>query len=277
MKRVQGIFMGRIIIGFLLSCLAVVGQAQEQDALRQILAGEHRSAAHRARDRYPLQTLDFFDVRENMTVVEIWPGSAGWYTEILAPLLKEHGRLYAAHFAADSNIPFFRRSLEKFTEKIHGRPDIYGKLILTVLQPPERLAIAPPGSADRVLTFRNVHNWMKAGQAGTVFRSMFRALKPGGLLGVVEHRNAPGKKQAPRALSGYVSEDAVIALAKKAGFELLDRSEINANPADDRDHPEGVWTLPPTLRLGEKDRDRYLRIGESDRMTLKFIKPVVQD
>lgn len=202
MKRVQGIFMGRIIIGFLLSCLAVVGQAQEQDALRQILAGEHRSAAHRARDRYrhPLQTLDFFDVRENMTVVEIWPGSAGWYTEILAPLLKEHGRLYAAHFAADSNIPFFRRSLEKFTEKIHGRPDIYGKLILTVLQPPERLAIAPPGSADRVLTFRNVHNWMKAGQAGTVFRSMFRALKPGGLLGVVEHRDASGKKQDPRAL-----------------------------------------------------------------------------
>lgn len=279
MKRVQGIIMARIIIGFFLSCLAVVTQAQEQDTLRQILAGEHRSAAHRSRDRYrhPLQTLVFFDVRENMTVVEIWPGSAGWYTEILAPLLKDRGRLYAAHFAADSSIPFFRRSLEKFSEKTQSIPDIYDKLILTVLQPPERLDIAPPGSADRVLTFRNVHNWMKAGQAETVFRAMFRALKPGGLLGVVEHRNAPGKKQDPRALSGYVSEAYVIALATKAGFELLDRSEINANPADNRNHPEGVWTLPPTLRVGAKDRDQYLRIGESDRMTLKFVKPLVQD
>ncbi len=279
MKPVLGSIMSRIIIGFFLFTLAIAGQAQENDALRQILRGEHRSTEHRARDRYrhPLQTLAFFEVRENMSIVELWPGAAGWYTEILAPLVKEQGKLYAAHFAADTGIPFFQQSLKKFTDKIHSRPEIYGNLILTVLQPPDKLDIAPANSADRILTFRNVHNWMKAGQADLVFRAMFRALQPGGLLGVVEHRNTPGIKQDPQALSGYVSEEYVITLARNAGFELLARSEINANPADTHNHPGGVWTLPPTLRLGEKDRDNYLRIGESDRMTLKFIKPLVQN
>lgn len=279
MKRVRGPVMDRIIFIIFLCTLAQTGQAQENDALRQILSGEHRSEAHRARDRYrhPIQTLAFFDVQENMTVVEIWPGAAGWYTEILAPYVKEHGKLYAAHFARDASIPFFRQSQKKFIDKIHSRPDIYGDLVVTELQPPGRLNIAPPGSADRVLTFRNVHNWMKAGQAEMVFQAMFRALQPGGLLGVVEHRNAPGVKQDPRALSGYVTKEYVIALARTAGFELLGRSEINANPADNREHPEGVWTLPPTFRLGNQDRAKYLHIGESDRMTLKFIKPPIEN
>jgi predicted methyltransferase len=144
---------------------------------------------------------------------------------------------------------------------------------MTVLQPPKDLQIAPEASADRVLTFRNVHNWMKNEQAATVFKAMYKALKPGGILGVVEHRNATNKAQDPKAESGYVSEDYVISLARNAGFEFLAKSEINANPKDSKDYPEGVWTLPPALKLKDKDQKKYLDIGESDRMTLKFIKP----
>jgi predicted methyltransferase len=266
----------KIIIGSLLLIFSLGSNAAGLDTLQQILIGDHRSAVHKARDQYrhPQQTLAFFDVQPNMTVVEIWPGGAGWYTEILAPLLKDHGKLYAAHFAADSKIPFFTANLEKFKQKIQAQEDIYGNIELTVLQPPKHLTLAPAGSADRVLTFRNVHNWMKSGHAEIVFQAMYRALKPGGLLGVVEHRNAVTTKQDPKALSGYVTEDAVIKLARNAGFELVAKSAINANPKDDRKHPAGVWTLPPTFRLKDKDREKYLQIGESDRMTLKFIKPL---
>jgi predicted methyltransferase len=248
--------------------------ASEQDTLKTILSGEHRSTQYKARDQYrhPLQTLEFFDIRNNMTVVEIWPGG-GWYTEILAPYLKDEGVFYAAHFSADSTVPYFKKSLQKFIEKTDALPDIYGKMFVTVLQSPQKLEIAPQGSADRVLTFRNVHNWMKTGQAQTVFKAMFKALKPGGLLGVVEHRNPTYIKQDPQAVSGYVREDYVIKLAEQAGFKLLGTSEINANPKDTAKHPKGVWTLPPSLRLKEQDREKYLSIGESDRMTLKFIKP----
>ncbi len=207
-----------------------------------------------------------------MTVVEIWPGGAGWYTEILAPFLKDRGKLYAAHFAGDSSVPYFQKNLKKFVNKIKIQPEIYGKLELTELDPPKKQVIAPEASADRVLTFRNVHNWMKNGTAEKVFQAMYKALKPGGILGIVEHRGNDSLPQDPKALTGYVREDYVIELAQKSGFILLAKSEINANPKDTKSHPKGVWTLPPTLRLKEQDREKYQAIGESDRMTLKFIK-----
>ncbi|MCI0654559.1 MAG: methyltransferase [Methylococcaceae bacterium] len=247
-------------------------------AIAQAIAGAHRSPENRARDiyRHPQQTLEFFGVQDSMTVVEIWPGAEGWYTEILAPLLRNKGTLYAAHFSAESEIPFFTSSLARFKQKMAANPAIYDKIILTTLQPPARIEIAPKGAADRVLTFRNVHNWMKSGDGDAVFRAMFDALKPGGILGVVEHRGIAGQAQDPKALSGYVTEDTVKDLARKAGFEWIDSSEINANPKDTRIHPEGVWTLPPTLRLGDLDAEKYREIGESDRMTLKFRKPGIE-
>jgi len=156
---------------------------------------------------------------------------------------------------------------------MHKQPKVYDKVELTVLQPPESFQIAPDGSADRVLTFRNVHNWMKNDQAAAVFSAMYKALKPGGILGVEEHRNSLLKPQDTSAESGYVSEDYVIALARNAGFEFLAKSEINANSKDTKDYPAGVWTLPPVLTLKDKDREKYQAIGESDRMTIKFIKP----
>ena len=243
-------------------------------SLQRAIAGKQRSAEHKARDKYrhPQQTLEFFDVKDTMTVVEIWPAE-GWYTEILAPYLKDKGKLYAAHFSADAKQPYFKRGLEHFVKKMHKQPKVYGKVELTVLQPPEFLQIAPDGSADRILTFRNVHNWMKNDQASAVFNAMYKALKPGGILGIVEHRNNSLKQQDTRAESGYVSEDYVIALARNAGFEFLKKSEINANSKDTKNYPAGVWTLPPSLRLKDKDRKKYLAIGESDRMTIKFIKP----
>jgi len=242
--------------------------------LQQAINGVHRSEQNKSRDQYrhPQRTLTFFEVKPEMTVVEIWPGGKGWYTEILAPLLKDQGTFYAAHYSADSGIPYFTKNLNKFNDKITAQPEIYGKIIITTLQPPQTIDIAPKGSADRVLTFRNVHNWMKNNQADAIFKAMFDALKVGGILGVVEHRAKADSIQDPKALSGYVTEDHTIKLAEKAGFTLLARSEINANPKDSTIHPKGVWTLPPSLRLKEQDRENFLAIGESDRMTLKFIK-----
>lgn len=264
-----------ILVFFLTLCSFSIQAGEDFKSLQQALSGKHRSAEHKARDKYrhPLQTLEFFDVKNSMTVVEVWPGKEGWYTEILAPYLRKHGQLYAAHFSQDSNNDFYKSSLNQFKTKMLKSPKLYNKVKLTVLNPPNELQIAPAGTADRVLTFRNVHNWMKNDQAPLVFKAMFDALKPGGILGVVEHRNLTTKPQDVKATSGYVSEDYVIALARKAGFEYLAKSEINANSKDSKDYPEGVWSLPPTLKLKDKDRKKYLEIGESDRMTIKFIKP----
>ena len=267
--------MKKILWALLLAISCSSAQAdQHSSALQEAIAGQQRSAEHKARDKYrhPQQTLEFFDVKDNMTVVEVWPG-AGWYTEILAPYLRDKGKLYVAHFSADAGEPYFKNGLKSFVNKLHDQPKVYGKVELTALQPPESLHIAPDGSADRVLTFRNVHNWMKNDQAAAVFSAMYKALKPGGLLGVVEHRSSPLKPQSVKAESGYVSEDYVIALARNAGFEFLAKSEINANSKDTKDYPQGVWALPPSLGLKDKDREKYLAIGESDRMTIKFIKP----
>lgn len=244
--------------------------------LDRALAGDHRDPANLARDRYrhPKETLLFFGLEPDMTVVEVSP-SRGWYTEVLAPVLRERGTYYAAGFGAPGpGLPeMLARVQAGYEQKLAARPDLYDRVILTSLRPAKSAELAPPGSADLVLTFRNVHNWMDNGTVEDVFAAMYRALKPGGVLGVVEHRAAPGTPVQTMISSGYVTEDKVIELATGAGFELVDRSEINANPLDTRDHPAGVWTLPPSLRLGETDREKYLAIGESDRMTLKFRKP----
>ena len=242
-----------------------------------IINGSHRSAKHIARNsyRHPVETLNFFNVTNNMNVVEIWPGGGGWYTEILAPFLKDSGTLYGAHFASDSKVKFFTDSLDKFKQKTALHPEIYNKIILTELDAPRKVTLAPPGSADRVLTFRNVHNWLRQDENGyDVFKAMFDALKPGGILGVVEHRAPASFSLEQMQTTGYTTEAFTIALAERAGFKLVAKSEINANPMDTKDYPKGVWTLPPTLKLGDKNKEKYLAIGESDRMTLKFVKPL---
>jgi predicted methyltransferase len=247
-----------------------------QPALQALADGEHRSAEHKARNtyRHPAETLAWFGITEDMTVVEISPGSEGWYMEILAPFLKDKGKYYAAGPDAESSVAYIQDSLKSMNEKIAGNPDLYGAVIVTELAPQAgKTTIAPEGSADMVLTFRNVHNWMSGGYTDAVFAAMYKTLKPGGILGLTEHRGNPDVEQDPKAASGYVTEAETIKLAEAAGFKLVDRSEINANPKDTKDYEGGVWTLPPRLRLGDKDREKYVAIGESDRMTLKFVKP----
>jgi predicted methyltransferase len=230
------------------------------------------NSAARDQYRHPNKTLTFFEIKPQLTVVEIWPGG-GWYTEILAPYLKNEGLYYAAHFNKTSKIGFFQKMREKFDNTLIKSPNLYGKVITTDFEPPEYINIAPANSADRVLTFRNVHNWMRNGSEQAAFESFFAALKPNGILGVVEHR-APEEFNLEQMINtGYVTESYVKRLAKNAGFVFVAASEVNANPLDSKNHPKGVWTLPPSLRLGDTEKQTYLKIGESDRMTLKFKKP----
>ena len=250
------------------------------------LQGKHREAVHVLRDEYrhPKETLEFFGLEPTMTVVEIWP-SKGWYTEILAPVLHDYGIYYAAGFALSADrTPDWRRQMQKeFADKLAKHPEVYDHVVVTELSIPERTTIAPPGTADMVLTFRNVHNWMKGGYTQPMLETFYRTLAPGGILGIVEHRAKPKTGFEDMVKSGYVTEEFIIQLASAVGFEFIGSSEINANPDDSKDHPEGVWTLPPTLRYckGLKDGaskdsciNKYTAIGESDRMTLKFRKPV---
>lgn len=242
-------------------------------ALEQILAASHRPAENRARDpfRHPEETLLFFGIRPDMHVVEVWPGN-GWYTEILAPLLRDQGQLYAAHM--DATASEYAKSLTaNFREKLARNPELYGKVVVTTLAATAASPIAPPDSIDLVVTFRNLHNWMMFGWDRAAFEAMYKALKPGGVLGVVEHRGNPAVAQDPKASSGYVNEDYAIELIESAGFKLAGRSQINANPKDTRDYEKGVWALPPNFANGAEDRERYQSIGESDRFTLKFVKP----
>jgi len=247
--------------------------------LVRIIEGEHRSDANKARNQYrhPAETIKFFGIKPGMTIVEVSPGG-GWYTEILAPWLGAEGKLYAAHFDPNSEVEYYRNGLKNFQEKLEANPDLYSNVELTVFDATSNTPIAPDNSADVVVTFRNVHNWMRGGRddALNAFKLMYDAVKPGGYLGVVEHRLATGLKQDEQASSGYMHEKFVIDLAEEAGFKLLERSQINANPKDTTNHPKGVWTLPPSLRLGDENRDTYLEIGESDRMTLKFVKPATE-
>ncbi len=230
-------------------------------------------ATQSSRDAAPPSraTLAFFGLRPDMTVVEVWPGG-GEYTEILAPLLKTRGRLYAAHLDPGSS-EYARQTVDDFRAKLTARPDLYDKVVVTSLAaPPASNAIAPAGSADMVVTDRNLHNWMMFGWQREAFAAMHAALKPGGVLGVVEHRGDPARPQDPKASSGYVHEQYAIELIESVGFKLVGRSEINANPKDTKDYEKGVWTLPPSFAAGAKDRARYAAIGASDRFTLKFVK-----
>lgn len=258
-----------LLLLLLLSPLVAAG------TLESAIDGNHRAQKNAARDdsRHPLQTLQFFEVKADHTVVEISPGGSGWYTEILAPYLRDKGQLYAAHYDPEAKHEYFQKSLKDYQVKLAAHPEVYDRVVLTVMQPPTRLEIGPDGSADRVLTFRNVHNWVQNGGADEAMSAFYKVLKPGGILGIVEHRAKPGTSVEKMNKSGYVTEVLIIELAEKAGFKLLDKSELNANSLDTVDHPKGVWTLPPSLRLGDQDRERYLAIGESDRMTLKFNKP----
>jgi len=243
--------------------------------LDKVIAGDWRSPENRARDawRHPKETLQFFGFREDMTVLEIWPGGGGWYTEILAPALREHGHYIAAGQDPASTSEYTQSNIKKFADKLAARPDLYGRAKVAALQAPNALKPVPDGSVDMVLTFRNVHNWMGGGSADAMFKAMYAALKPGGILGVEEHRASESKPQDPKAESGYVRTDYLVALAEKAGFKLAGQSEVNANPKDTADHPNGVWSLPPTFRGGDVDRDKFAAIGESDRQTLRFRKP----
>ncbi|WP_163931911.1 class I SAM-dependent methyltransferase [Paraferrimonas sp. SM1919] len=247
---------------------------QAQSELLAAVNGELRQDKNKARDafRHPYQTLEFFDVKPTDTVVELWPGG-GWYSEILAPYLKDNGKLIAAGFETNPSedtraSQFYKKSGLKYQAWLTDNQAQVGDVTVTVLNPPAKTKLAADGTVDAVLTFRNLHNWAKRGQLESVLKASYAALKPGGVFGVVEHRGPEGEDYS----SGYMQEQAFIDLAISHGFRLAAKSEINANPKDTKDHPKGVWTLPPRLALGDTDKETYLAIGESDRMTLKFVK-----
>jgi predicted methyltransferase len=246
-----------------------------QVLLDTIILGPHRSEANRARDqfRHPKETLLFFGLQPQMTVVEISPAN-GWYTEIIAPLLKQNGRYYAAVPALTDDMPeAMKRRDAAYRQMLKAAPELYGEPTIKTYDPAAPV-FAPEGTADLVVTFRNVHNWAKAGHTQAMFKGFFQALKPGGVLGVVEHRAKPDTPLSNQIESGYMTEQFVIEAAAAAGFRLDRSSEINSNPLDTKDHPGGVWNLLPNLRgVAESDKPKYRAIGESDRMTLRFVKP----
>jgi predicted methyltransferase len=271
-----------LVLALVASAAATIAQratparlnAAQQSALKAAIAAPTRTPANIARDRYrhPYETLSFFGVRPSDSVVEIWPGG-GWYTEILAPYLARGGGTYHAVGMGANGLNGTRR-LMTANEALYGR-------IRTAAFPAWEAAETrvPDGSADVVLTFRNVHNWVGGSQrngqpyAEEAFRQIYAMLRPGGTLGLVDHRLPESADSARERTSGYLKVSTVRRLAEAAGFRFAGASEVNANPRDTADWPDGVWTLPPTLRLGDRDRARYLAIGESDRMTLRFVKP----
>jgi len=247
-----------------MSLMASTSVFAKDENLARAVSASHRTASFTERDKYrhPLQELEFFGIKPNATVVEISPGG-GYWTEILAPYLHDSGTLYTV---------VSQRGEADWRKQLDANRDVYGKVKVTVLGS-DSFEVAPAGSADLVVTFRNVHNWMARDTANQFFAAFYRALKPGGILGVEEHRASTAKPQDPKASNGYVREDYTISLAEKAGFKLLAKSELLANTKDTKEWPEGVWTLPPSLALGEKDRAKYLAIGEADNFLLKFQKP----
>jgi predicted methyltransferase len=250
--------------------------AHADEALSAVLASPHRSAANVARDvwRHPKETLAFFGLKPSMTVIEISPGG-GWYTEILAPYLRDKGQLILAADDPESTHNYYRRSAERMTTRLAALPAVYDKVQRLAFEVPGKTALGAANSADMVLTFRNVHNWVGEGEDAVtgVFKNALAALKPGGVLGVVDHRLPADRPQDAKASSGYVHVAYVVRLAERAGFKFAGGSEVNANPKDTADHNKGVWALPPTYANKDVDRAKFEAIGESDRFTLKFVKP----
>ena len=254
------------------SLYPALAQPVSADTFKPLLSASYRSPGNVARDpyRHPAETLAFFGIRPDSTVVEILPGSGGYYMEILAPWLKDKGLYIAAN--RDGSQPQYQADHEKLLQRLVKEPGLYGKVLVTPFRA-DRHAIAPAGSADMVISFRNLHNWMEQGELQESLKAFYLALKPGGILGIVDHRGRTDQTQAQQIASGYVRQDVAIALIEQAGFKLQASSEANANPKDSKDHPEGVWTLPPSYRLKDKDREKYAAIGEGDRFTLRFVKP----
>ena len=266
---------GLAVVGLVFSLCLGAAAAQEPDpALQALIAGPQRGEANKARDpfRHPAEVLTFFGVKPDSVVVEILPGAGGYWTEILAPYLRDRGRYIAANGEVGSTSEETRKDNAGFAAKMAGAPALYDKVEVSEFAA-DRHAIAPAGSADFVLTFRNLHNWMAKGEAEAALKTFYAALKPGGVLGVVEHRGLDTAPQDPLAKSGYVRQDYAVALIESVGFKFTGASEANANPKDTKDYAVGVWALPPTWRLKDQDRAKYAAIGESDRFTLKFVKP----
>jgi predicted methyltransferase len=264
-------------IAALLTCalagaMSLSPAAAKDKELEKAVAGSHRSANFVARDaaRKPQAVLEFGGIKPNMTVIEINPGG-GYWTEILAPYLKDKGTYYTT-VPAKSGGERAVKAGETWQAKLDANKDVYGK-VKTAEFGRGVTDIVAEGSADMVLTFRNVHNWMSAGMVDDAFAAFAKALKPGGILLIEEHRASNDKPQDPKAASGYVREDYTIALVEKAGLKFVGKSEVLANPKDTKDWPRGVWTLPPTLALGDQDREKYIAIGEADNYLLKFEKP----
>jgi len=265
----------RLLIAVLVSSTAFVygvARAEEQSGIARWITAPHRTAGNVARDsfRHPLETLVFFGIKENSTVVEILPDSGGYYMEILAPYLKSRGSYIAAN-RDEAAAPQYLADHQRLLARLKAEPALYEKVVVTKFNA-DAHEIASAGSADFVLTFRNLHNWVERSEIDGALRAFHRALKPGGVLGVVDHRGRTDVSQEAQMKSGYVRQDFAVALIEKAGFKLAGASEVNANPKDTKDHPEGVWTLPPSYRLKDKDRAKYQAIGESDRFTVKFVK-----
>ncbi len=271
--------MRRFIFLFLITLFATSSSACDLTVnakVERAMNGDFRSDSQVARNRYrhPVDTLEFFGLDDEMSVLEIWPGS-GWYTEILAPVLRGNGNFAVATWDQDvEGQPGYRYELPKeMHAKFSANPEIYDKVAVVDYSPPESASLGVADSYDMVLTFRNVHGWVGNGIPQQFFDEFARVLKPGGVLCVVQHRAESGTDPEQTAPMGYVSEDAVITMAKAAGLVLEARSEVNSNPNDSKDYEQGVWTLPPSFRLDDVDREKYAAIGESDRMTLRFRKP----
>lgn len=268
-----------IIISSLVFSIAQVNASDDTALLQQLANSEQRSNEHKARNLYrnPTETLQFFGLRPDMSVLEIWPGH-GWYTEILAPYLKDRGRLTLAQFRhndgslKDERSIFWAKVSERLAKRIADNADYFGNPDMVELEPP-LFYPAPSEQFDLVLTFRNAHIWNEDGHLFATLQSLYQTLKPGGVLGMVEHRSARLSDISSSAVDGYLDEAYVIQAAELAGFELVASSELNANPLDTKNYPKGVYALPPTLAMGQYNKEHYLAIGESDRMTLKFIKP----
>jgi predicted methyltransferase len=248
--------------------------AHNHDALAEAVAGDHRSEAYAARDaaRHPVETLNFLGFGQDLVIVEVSPGG-GWYTEILAPAVRDHGKLIAAHFPEDSESAYMQRVRGEFLAKLAAAPEVYDQVEVIGYKAGSENALGAPGSADLVLTFRNMHSLMRQGNLEAFLGDAFAVLKSGGKLGVVQHRAPAGADPEAGKESGYLPQAWLVEQVEAAGFKLEATAEINANPKDTADHPGGVWALPPSLRHGDEDREKYTAIGESDRMTLRFAKP----